>query len=242
MEPPIDKKWFEEGRVLLMQKPYQWTSFDLVRKVKNLLRHHLDLNKIKVGHAGTLDPLATGLMILCTGKATKRISEFQEMGKEYLATIVLGQTTPSHDLETEVSDSFDISHIDEPSIGDVLNTFIGVQEQVPPLYSAKNINGKRAYSYARKGQTKKLDPSRIRIDEIELREAVLPEITIRVKCSKGTYIRALARDIGQKLNTGAYLKELSRTQIGEFKLIDAMTVKNLEEKLKNLEQIGFSYV
>jgi len=242
MTSVFTKDGFEAGQVLLFTKPYEWTSFDLVKKVKNLIRQYMDINKIKVGHAGTLDPLATGLLILCTGKATKRISEFQDLDKEYIATIVLGQTTPSYDLETEVSDAGDVTHIHEGLVMETLTGFIGEQEQVPPLYSAKNINGKRAYSYARKGETKKLNPSRIEIKEMELLDYSSPEITIRVRCSKGTYIRALTRDIGQSLKSGAYLKSLSRTQIGEYKVGNALTIKKFEENLKNLEQIGFSYV
>jgi len=241
-EKVVYKESFAEGQVLLLLKPIEWTSFDLVKKVKYLLKHHLHHHKIKVGHAGTLDPLATGLMILCTGKATKRISEFQDLDKEYIATLVLGKTTPSFDLETEVSAAKDISHIDEPFVKDVLAGFIGSQEQVPPLFSAKNIDGKRAYSYARRGEHKILAPSPIRIDRIELLDFSLPEICIRIRCSKGTYIRALARDIGQRLDSGAYLKKLVRTQIGEFKTDNAVTIEEFEEKIKKLEQTGNFYV
>lgn len=238
----LNRENFIEGQVLMLLKPEKWTSFDLVKKVKYLLKHHLNLNKIKVGHAGTLDPLATGLMILCTGRATKRISEFQDLDKEYITTLVLGQTTPSFDLETEVTVTNDIAHVNESFVREVLEKFVGPQKQVPPMFSAKNINGKRAYSYARKGEHKKLAPSHIRIEKIELLEFALPEITISVRCSKGTYIRALARDIGQRLDSGAYLKNLIRTQIGGFKADEAMTIKKFEEKIKKMEQTGFSYV
>lgn len=229
-----EQELYKEGRILLFDKPLNWTSFNLVSKVRILLRNYLKIKKIKVGHAGTLDPLATGLLIVCTGKATKKIYQFQEMKKEYIATIVLGKTTPSFDLETEVDKTFDLSEITEEKVKDTLNQFIGEIEQIPPLFSAKNINGKRAYDLARQGDTRQLEPNLVTIDRIELLEYHLPEIKIKVICGKGTYIRSLARDIGLKLENGAYLSKLIRTKIGDYEVDKAWDVKIFEDSLKML--------
>jgi len=231
---------FQTGLIIPISKPYTWTSFDVVKKVKNQigkkLRLTLDirLKNFKVGHAGTLDPLAEGLLLVCTGKATKKINELMTDEKEYVATIELGKTTPSYDLETEYDQVFTTDHIDESLVKNVLKTFIGEQDQVPPVYSAKNINGKRAYEYARKGEEIELKTNKITISEIELLEYKMPLVTIKIVCSKGTYIRSLAYDIGKKLSSGAHLVKLIRTRIGSYKLDSALTIEELEKILINL--------
>jgi len=217
-----------KGMVLLFNKPLYWTSFDLVNKVKAILKHRLDLKKIKVGHAGTLDPLATGLLIICTGKETKNLEKYQSQPKEYLAKIQLGATTPSFDLETAVDLNFPVSHIDELLVLKTLEGFVGTQMQVPPDFSARFVNGTRAYKLARKGEKFKLQPKEIIIHSISLISCNLPVIEVRVLCSKGTYIRALARDIGLKLNSGAYLSGLIRTAIGDFSVKDAINIEEFE--------------
>lgn len=203
---------FIEGEVLYFNKPLTWTSFNLVAKVKYPLLRKLRVKKLKVGHAGTLDPLATGVMIICIGKATKRIEEFQYQTKEYIATIKLGATTPSFDLEKEIDATYPTEHITRELVEETLKKFIGSIEQIPPAFSACKIDGERAYELARAGKEVELKPKTLVIDEIELLECNLPEIKIRVVCSKGTYIRALARDIGEALNSGAHLTGL--IQIG----------------------------
>ncbi|GHN01946.1 tRNA pseudouridine synthase B [Cytophagales bacterium WSM2-2] len=213
----------QAGQVLLINKPLGWTSFDVVNK----LRYRLKTKK--VGHAGTLDPLATGLLIICTGKLTKRIDEFQAQEKEYTGKLILGQSTPSHDLETPVSESQDISNIDEQAIHSAVLKFIGTIQQVPPLHSAIKVNGKRAYELARKGKEAELKPREITIREFEITSIDKPSVTFRVVCSKGTYIRSLVRDFGLALGTVAYLAELCRTRIGEFKLTNALTIDQLPE-------------
>lgn len=225
---------FLGGEVLLFNKDLNWTSFDLVQRVRNTLCRKMGIKKMKVGHAGTLDPLATGLMILCTGKATKRIEELQLGEKEYLATIKLGATTPSFDLETEEDSSKDYSHVNKELLEEALKKFQGELEQVPPVFSAVKVKGRRAFDYARNGEELKLQPKKIVIREIEIEAFDLPEVKIRVVCSKGTYIRALARDIGVELNCGAYLTGLERTRIGDYYLKDAIKVDYF---LKNLDAI-----
>jgi tRNA pseudouridine55 synthase len=220
---------FEEGQVLLFDKPLYWTSFDLVNKVRNILKSSLGLKKIKVGHAGTLDPLASGLMIVCTGRATKRIEDFLNLDKEYIATFTAGATTPSFDLETEIDEHFPTDHITEELITEKLHDFLGEQKQVPPVYSAKLIAGKRAYEYARKGINIELQPSTVYFREIELISFSLPEIKVRMRCSKGTYIRSFARDFGKSLNSGCYLSALVRSSIGEFRLCDAYDIEKFRE-------------
>lgn len=222
---------FKEGEILYIDKPLKWTSFAVVNKLRYHISRKLGVKKIKVGHAGTLDPLATGVMIICTGKATKRIEEFQYHTKEYIATLQLGATTPSFDLEKEIDATYPTEHITREMVEDVLKKFIGTIEQVPPVFSACKVDGKRAYDLARKGDEVELKAKTLVIDDIELLECNLPEIKIRVVCSKGTYIRALARDIGQALNSGAHLTGLIRTRVGEVKLEDCMKPEEFEKWL-----------
>src|SRR5450759_4162254 len=207
---------FEEGKVLLFDKPVYWTSFDLVNKVRIMIRSTFGIKKIKVGHAGTLDPLASGLMIICTGKATKKIDEFRDLDKEYIATFHLGETTPSFDLETETDNQYPTGHITEELVKEVLISFLGEQKQLPPMYSAKLIAGKRAYEFARKGIHKELEPVTVFFREIELISFGIPEIKVRLVCSKGTYIRSFARDFGRALKSGSYLSALERRAIGLY--------------------------
>ena len=225
------KENIEEGQLFLINKELNWTSFDVVKKIKNLLIKHYKIKKIKVGHAGTLDPLASGLVIICVGKETKNIFKYQNQNKEYIAEIMLGKTTPSYDLETEVNQSFSIEHLNRKIIEDTLQKFIGKIKQVPPLYSAKWLGGKRAYEFARKGKKLDLEPREIEIEKIKIVSLKLPKLILEIKCSKGTYIRGLARDLGEVLNSGAYLSGLTRTAIGEFKLENAVTIKEFEKKL-----------
>ena len=203
----------------------------MVNKIRNKIRRELGIKKITVGHAGTLDPLATGLMIVCTGKNTKKISELTNRDKEYIATFHIGKTTPSFDLETEVDATYPTDHITKEFVVETLNKFIGKQQQMPPLHSAKFIDGKRAYEYARKGIEKELKPVEIEIKEIELIDYNMPEVKVRILCSKGTYIRSFARDFGKALNSGAYMSALVRTKIGEFDLKDAYSLESFDELL-----------
>lgn len=212
---------FTEDRVLLIDKPLRWTSFDVVKK----LRHILKIKKI--GHAGTLDPLATGLLILCTGKMTKRIDEYQAMEKEYTGKFIIGQTTPSYDMETTPTVALDISHITSSEIESAAKQFIGTISQIPPLHSAIKVDGKRAYELAREGKDVELKAREIIISEFEIVSVEKSQISFRVVCSKGTYIRSLARDFGNALGVGAYLAELCRTRIGTFKLADALSVEQV---------------
>ncbi|WP_423130091.1 tRNA pseudouridine(55) synthase TruB [Gaoshiqia sp. Z1-71] len=223
---------FQQGEILLFDKELEWTSFDLVQKVRNKLCRALGVKKLKVGHAGTLDPKASGLMILCTGKATKQIESLQAETKEYIATLKLGATTPSFDLETEEDAQFQTEQITRERFINTLQKFTGEQLQVPPLFSAVKVEGKRAYTHARKGQEVKLNAKLIDIREIELLEFSNQQATIRVVCSKGTYIRALARDIGNELNSGAYLIGLRRTKIGRFNVEEAMSINYFLENLQ----------
>lgn len=227
---------FDEGQVLLFDKPIYWTSFDLVNKIRIMIRSALGTKRIKVGHAGTLDPLASGLMIICTGKATKRIEEFRDLDKEYVATIRFGETTPSFDMETEVDKKYSTVHLTKELVQNALNGFLGEQKQVPPLYSAKFIEGKRAYEFARKGVEKKLEPVTIFFREIELIECNLPEVKVRLMCSKGTYIRSFARDLGEALGSGAFLSTLQRSAIGPFKLNQASDLEKFQLFLQQLKQ------
>lgn len=227
---------FIEGEILVIEKPLRWTSYDLIRKLKSILKYQLGFKKLKIGHAGTLDPLASGLMIVCTGKATKRINEFQDATKEYIASIKLGATTPSFDLESAVDQTYPTEHITQDLIKTTLQKFIGEILQVPPIFSAVKIDGKRAYELARKGQDVELKAKPLRIDEIEILNCEIPDIKIRIVCSKGTYIRAFARDLGIALNSGAYLSGLIRTRVGEFTLENAYKIEDLENKIKNISQ------
>lgn len=228
---------FEEGKVLLFNKPLYWTSFDLVNKIRIMIRSEFGIKKIKVGHAGTLDPLATGLMVICTGKATKRIDDFKDLDKEYVATVNFGKTTPSFDLETETEGSYPVEHITKEMLEITLKEFLGEQKQIPPLHSAKFIDGKRAYEYARKGIEKELSPVNIVFREIELLSFGIPETRIRLLCSKGTYIRSFVRDLGIVLKSGCYLSALERIAIGHFKVTDAFSLEKFDQYLKQMKQI-----
>ena len=214
----------EEGQVLLVDKPYKWTSFDVVRKVKR----HVQIKK--VGHAGTLDPLATGLLIVCTGRKTKTIDTIQAQEKEYTGTFFIGATTPSFDLETAVDHSFDISLITREKIEEAIQKLTGEIMQIPPMHSAVKLNGQRAYKLARKGETAEIQPRPVTIKVFEITSFDLPSIGFRVVCTKGTYIRSLARDLGELLDSGAHLTSLCRTRIGEYRLENALTMANLEEQ------------
>jgi tRNA pseudouridine55 synthase len=213
----------EQNRVLLINKPLRWTSFDVIRKLRSILKMK------KIGHAGTLDPLATGLLIVCTGKMTKRIDEFQAQEKEYTGRFVIGQSTPSHDLEREVDIRMDISSITPEQVLATAHQFIGTISQVPPAHSAIKVDGKRSYELARKGEEVELKPREITIKEFEITSIQLPEVGFRVVCSKGTYIRSLARDFGLALGSVAYLSALCRTRIGDFKLDQAMEMEQVKE-------------
>ena len=228
------KSIFEEGQVLLFDKPVYWTSFDLVNKVRIIIRSTFGIKKIKVGHAGTLDPLARGLMIVCTGKTTRKIDDFRDLDKEYVATIHLGETTPSFDLETETDNRYPTDHITEEMVKDVLAGFLGEQKQLPPMYSAKLISGKRAYEFARKGIEKKLDPVTVFFKEIELLSFEIPEIKVRLLCSKGTYIRSFARDFGTALKSGGYLSSLERTAIGVYHVRNAYSLDKFQEYIEQM--------
>jgi len=208
----------EESRVLLLNKPYEWTSFDVVNKLRYILKMK------KIGHAGTLDPLATGLLIICTGKMTKRIEEFMGFEKEYTGTFVIGQRTPSHDLETEVSEQVDIAHITPAMLHAATVPLTGNIEQLPPMHSAIRVGGKRAYQFARQGKEVELKPRAVEVREFEITSVNLPEVNFRIVCSKGTYIRSIARDFGEALGVGAYMSALCRTRIGEFRLEDALEI------------------
>jgi len=228
---------FQAGEILYFDKPLHWTSFNLVAKVRSALCHKLGVRKLKVGHAGTLDPLATGVVTVCTGKATKRIDELQAHTKEYVATLQLGATTPSFDLETAIDATFPTGHITEDGIREVLTHFLGRIEQVPPAFSACKVDGHRAYDLARKGKEVQLKAKVLVIDEIELQHFSQEsmQMTIRVVCSKGTYIRALARDIGEALQSGAHLIALRRTRVGEIRVEDCMKMEDFEPWLQQQE-------
>jgi tRNA pseudouridine55 synthase len=232
MERSIDEYDFQKGEILLFDKELDWTSFDLVRKLRNFLCRETGIKKLKVGHAGTLDPKATGLMIVCTGKETKNIDLLQAKEKEYVATIKLGATTPSYDLETAEDAFYPTDHLTLELVQKTLNDFLGEIDQVPPIFSAVKVDGKRAYEHARKGNDVVLQPKKITISELEILNFSQEEIVLRIVCSKGTYIRSLARDLGLALNTGAYLVGLCRTRIGEMKLEDAWDLQKFLEKLK----------
>lgn len=220
---------FQEGKVVLIDKPLTWSSFQAVNKVKWSLKKHLGLKKIKVGHAGTLDPLATGLLIVCTGKFTKRIMELQGMEKEYTGTFYLGATTPSYDLETEVNETFPTQHITEELVYQTLPQFIGEIDQKPPVFSAIKKDGKRLYEHARKGEEVEIATRKTTIHEFEITRIALPEVDFRVVCSKGTYIRSLAFDFGKALQSGAHLTALRRTKIGEFSVDNAIIPDAFED-------------
>lgn len=232
---------FSEGEILLINKPSTWTSFDVVNKIRRMMRYFLK-EKIKVGHAGTLDPLATGLLIICTGRATKQIQQFQDLDKEYSGTIFLGGITPTLDAETEVTQTFPVDHINEDMIDKVSRQFVGEIEQVPPAYSAIWIEGTRAYNLARKNKDIEIGPRKVNITSFDILQVEIPRVKFRVSCSKGTYIRSLARDFGEALESGAYLKELCRTRIGDYELTDALEISDLENILRQKQQSGLNSV
>lgn len=221
-----------EGQVLLIDKPLTWTSFQAVNKLKYILKREYNLpKKFKIGHAGTLDPLATGLLIICTGKFTKRITEIQSQTKEYTGTITVGATTPSYDLETEVDATFPTEHITESVIKETVKQFLGEIDQKPPVFSAIKKDGKRLYEHARAGEAVEIAFRKTTIHEFEITRIALPEIDFRVKCSKGTYIRSLAFDFGKALNSGAYLSALRRTKIGDYSVTNAIVADVFEQQL-----------
>ncbi|MDB5015383.1 MAG: tRNA pseudouridine(55) synthase TruB [Mucilaginibacter sp.] len=222
---------FAEGQLLLINKPYNWTSFDVVGKIRNAFKPL----KLKVGHAGTLDPLASGLLIICTGKMTKQIDTFQAQEKEYTGTMVLGETTPSYDMETDADQKFDISHITEQDIRDACKQFIGDIQQYPPAHSAIKIDGERLYEKARRGEEVELRLRNVTISEFEITGITLPEVNFRVVCSKGTYIRSLVNDFGKTLNNGAYLSNLRRTRSGEYKIEEAFEVMEIVNIIRELK-------
>lgn len=226
---------FISGEIIGIDKPLGWTSFDAVKRVRGAIQRRLNVKKFKVGHAGTLDPLATGVLIICTGRSTRDIERLQNGTKEYIATIQLGATTPSFDLETEIDATFPYEHITEEMIKEVLPRFTGNIMQVPPIYSAVKIDGKRAYKYARKGKDVELKAKPLVVEELELLQSNLPELRLRIVCSKGTYIRALTRDIGQALGSGAHLSALCRTRVGDIALADCLKVDEAVEKISNCE-------
>lgn len=226
---------FLAGETILVDKPYGWTSFDVVKRIRGVMLRRMGVKKMKVGHAGTLDPLATGVMIVVSGKSTKLIEQLQSGVKEYIATIALGATTPSYDLETEINARYPTAHITRELVGEVLAKFTGRIEQVPPAFSACKIDGKRAYKMARKGDAVELKPKILVIDEIELLEYSQESITIRVVCSKGTYIRALARDIGAALGSGGHLTALRRTRVGDVTIDRCLSLDDAVSMLREVE-------
>ena len=222
---------FKNGQILVFDKPLEWTSFQLVNKVRWLIRKSCGIKKIKVGHAGTLDPLATGVLVICTGKFTKRIPELQGTEKEYTGTFTLGATTPSFDMETEVDKTFETSHISKENLEEAADKFTGEIEQVPPVFSALKKDGKRLYEYARKGEEVKVESRPVTIKEFEVDAPRFPEVDFRIVCSKGTYIRSMANDFGLALNSGAYLSSLKRTRVGEFDIENALDLESFEKLL-----------
>ncbi len=222
---------FQDGQILLIDKPLHWTSFQAVNKIRWLIKKKYGLKKIKVGHAGTLDPLASGLLIICTGKFTKKIDTFQAQEKEYTGTITLGETTPSYDLETEIDATFDISKITSEQVTATAKSFIGEIKQQPPVFSALKKEGKRLYEYARSGEKVEIPFRTITILEFEITGITLPNVDFRVVCSKGTYIRSLAHDFGKALNNGAHLSALRRTKIGDFSVTDAVDIEAFENSI-----------
>lgn len=232
MKNTLTLEEYQTGQVILIDKPLTWTSFQVVNKVRWLIKQHYGIKKIKVGHAGTLDPLATGLLILCTGKFTKQIETYQAQHKEYTGTITIGSTTPSYDLETEVDATFDISEISEAAIFENTKQFTGEIDQRPPIFSALKKEGKRLYEYARAGETVEIPTRKITISAFEITSIQMPEVHFRVACSKGTYIRSLAHDFGQGLDNGAHLSALRRTKIGDFEVTNAISIEAFETMLK----------
>lgn len=229
----LSKKDFEEGKILLINKEIGWTSFDVVKKTKNLIKSRFKIKRIKVGHAGTLDPLATGLLIICTGKLTKEISKIQDQVKTYTGEVTLGATTPSFDLETNINQRFDTTKITSNNIKEVSKKFIGQIRQRPPAYSAIKINGERLYKKARRGESVEIKKRTITISSFVIKEINIPIFTFSIECSKGTYIRSIANDFGKLMNNGGYLSRLCRTKIGNYSINDAITVTEFENQLKS---------
>ncbi|PKG41255.1 tRNA pseudouridine(55) synthase TruB [Psychroflexus sp. MES1-P1E] len=223
----------KEGQVLLFDKPLHWTSFQVVNKVRWLIKQKFDLKKLKVGHAGTLDPLATGLVILCTGKATKTIESLMGQTKIYTGEFTVGATTPSYDMETEVDKTFETSHITTELIQNTLPQFRGEIMQRPPIFSALKKEGKRLYEYARKGESVDIPKRQVNIDSFDITQNNFPKLNFKVQCSKGTYIRSLAYDFGEALNSGAYLSELRRTQIGDYNVKEALSIEDFEKLIED---------
>lgn len=228
---------YPHGFIMVIDKPYEWSSGDVVRKVKFLLQKRFSNRKLKVGHAGTLDPLATGILLLAVGRATKLANHFQAEDKEYLTTITLGATTPSYDLEKNIDFHYPVEHINQQLIEETLLQFIGEQEQVPPLFSAKLVDGRRAYELAREGREHKLKPSLITINSIELVEWSSPNLTLKIECSKGTYIRSIARDVGVALKSGGYLTSLIRTKSGSFRVEESLSIEEVEKVFGKKESL-----
>jgi tRNA pseudouridine55 synthase len=229
----MDFDTLKKGQVVLIDKPLNWTSFDIVNKMRYTILKKYNIKKFKVGHAGTLDPLATGLLIICLGKATKTINEYQNLDKEYTGTFVLGATTPSYDMETEIDQTFSTEHITKELIQQTAHNFIGKQEQIPPVFSAIKKNGKKLYEHARKGEKVEIKARNIEIFEFEITNIDLPKVSFRVKVSKGTYIRSLAYDFGKVLGSGGYLSELRRTKIGNFLVNNSVTHQQWIESFIN---------
>ncbi|GGZ56019.1 tRNA pseudouridine(55) synthase TruB [Mesonia mobilis] len=227
---------FKNGQILLFDKPLEWTSFQVVNKVRWLIRKNCGIKKIKVGHAGTLDPLATGLLIICTGKFTKKIQELQGQEKEYTGTFTLGATTPSYDLETEIDNTFPTEHLSAEKLQQATEQFKGDIEQFPPVFSALKKDGKRLYEYARKGEEVKINSRTVNISSFELTNIDLPNVDFKVSCSKGTYIRSLAHDFGKAVESGAHLSALRRTKIGDFNVENAFTIDTFIETLPERKQ------
>ena len=226
------KEQFLNGEIILIDKPLDWTSFQVVNKIRWLIRSTFGIKKIKVGHAGTLDPLASGLLILCTGKMTKSIEQFMGQEKEYTGTFTLGSTTPSYDLETEIDNTFPTDHITEELLRNTLDQFIGTIDQYPPVFSALKKDGKRLYEFAREGIEVEIPTRKVNIRSFELTQKALPKVDFKVICSKGTYIRSLANDYGKALNSGAHLSALRRTRIGEFNIEQAVSIEDFEKQIK----------
>lgn len=224
---------YKEGQLILIDKPLKWTSFQVVNKLRWLISYTFKIKKIKVGHAGTLDPLASGLLIICTGKMTKKIEDYQGMPKEYTGTFTLGATTPSFDMETSVNETFSIEHITHDEIYHATQKFLGEIDQKPPIYSAIKVDGDRLYDLARRGESTEIQSRKVTIYEFEITSIEMPVVTFRIKCSKGTYIRSMADDFGKALKTGAYLSSLRRTKIGDYSVENAMSPIEFEKIIDN---------
>ena len=231
----IDKSsHFVSGALLLIDKPLEWTSFDVVKKVRNLIKKKLQIKKIKVGHSGTLDPLATGLLIVCTGEFTKRIEEIQGQEKTYTGQFTLGATTPSFDRETKVNHTFNTAHITKQLLEETTKQFVGEITQIPPIFSALKKDGKRLYDFARENEEVEIKERKVMVHSFEITDINFPEVNFKISCTKGTYIRSIANDFGRALNSGAYLSKLCRTKIGKYNLKDAFSLNEVEEKMKLL--------